>query len=120
MSIAGFDHVAIPTRNPEAMIAFYRDLGFAVPDEAEWRESQRPFFSVQFGDHKINVHAPAPRWWRAPSSVLAGETEVGLGGPASTRATPTGTSSSSSFTTEGPDGVAAPGRAAGMPGAVRR
>ena len=58
MSVTGFDHVAIPTANPEAMLSFYRALGFTAPDAAEWRAQGVPLFSIQFGDNKINVHAP--------------------------------------------------------------
>jgi catechol 2,3-dioxygenase-like lactoylglutathione lyase family enzyme len=32
MPVASFDHVALPTSQPEAMIAFYGALGFTVPD----------------------------------------------------------------------------------------
>ena len=46
-----FDHVAAPMRNTEAMVAFYRDLGFHV------NEGDR-ICSVHFGDAKINFHRP--------------------------------------------------------------
>ena len=59
MPIAGFDHVALPTDRPEALIAFYGRLGFSVPDVEEWRRSRMPFFAAQLGDQKINFHAPA-------------------------------------------------------------
>lgn len=49
--ISGFDHVAVPMRNVEAMLQFYRDLGFRV------QEGER-ICSVHFGDHKINFHRP--------------------------------------------------------------
>jgi len=58
MPVVGFDHVALPTRDPEALIAFYGALGFRVPDAAAWRESGRPFFAIHFGAQKINVHDP--------------------------------------------------------------
>ena len=50
--IAGFDHVAVPMRNTEAMLAFYRRLGFAV------RESER-ICSVHMASQKINFHRPS-------------------------------------------------------------
>lgn len=50
--VSGFDHVAVPMRNTEAMLRFYRDLGFHV------QEGER-ICSVHFGDHKINLHRPA-------------------------------------------------------------
>jgi catechol 2,3-dioxygenase-like lactoylglutathione lyase family enzyme len=56
--VASFDHVALPTAKPEEMIAFYGALGFAVPDLEQWRAAGIPFFSIHFGNQKINVHAP--------------------------------------------------------------
>ena len=50
--IAGFDHVAVPMRNTDAMLAFYRRLGFAV------REDDR-ICSVHMAQHKINFHRPS-------------------------------------------------------------
>ncbi len=72
MTILGFDHVAIPTRQPEAMLDFYRRLGFEVPDTEGWRRSGVPFFSIQLGEHKINVHAPG--LWEQPGFTLRGPT----------------------------------------------
>ena len=72
MPIAGFDHVALPANDPEAMIAFYGNLGFRVPDLDEWRSSGVPFFSMFFGDQKINVHAPA--MWQNEKFELRGPT----------------------------------------------
>ncbi len=56
--IRGFDHVAIPIQNAEAMIAFYRSLGLEVKESG-------PRVAVHFGDQKINFHVPAV-WQRAP------------------------------------------------------
>jgi hypothetical protein len=39
-------------------LGFYRALGFSAPTPEEWHASKQPFFSIQFGDNKINVHAP--------------------------------------------------------------
>ncbi len=72
MAVSGFDHVAIPTSDPEAMLRFYRSLGFGVPSDEEWRVSSLPFFSIQFGDNKINVHAPAI--WQNSDFDLRGPT----------------------------------------------
>ncbi len=72
MSVSGFDHIAIPTKNPEAMLSFYRALGFEVPEYAEWRASGVPFFFIQFGDNKINVHAP--ELWQNSDFELRGPT----------------------------------------------
>ena len=51
-SIRAFDHVAAPMRNTDAMVRFYRVLGFTV------NEGPR-VCSVHFGDQKINFHQPA-------------------------------------------------------------
>jgi len=59
--VSGFDHVAVPMRNTEAMLRFYRDLGFHV------REGER-ICSVHFGDHKINFHRPA--LWQSEQFTL--------------------------------------------------
>ena len=72
MSIRGLDHVAMPTRQPEALIGFYGQLGFRVPTIEEWSRSKLPFFSMSFGDQKINVHAPA--LWERDDFTLRGPT----------------------------------------------
>jgi catechol 2,3-dioxygenase-like lactoylglutathione lyase family enzyme len=61
--IRGFDHVAIPIQNVEAMIAFYRSLGLEVKESG-------PRVSVHFGDQKINFHVPAV-WQRASFTLRA-------------------------------------------------
>lgn len=72
MTIIAFDHVAIPTAKPDEMLRFYRALGFAVPAPEEWRAQNVPFFSIQFGENKINVHAPA--LWQNKGFTLRGPT----------------------------------------------
>jgi catechol 2,3-dioxygenase-like lactoylglutathione lyase family enzyme len=65
--IRGFDHVALPMANTDAMIAFYKALGCDV------RETPTAC-SVYFGDNMVNFHRPA-RWQdktftnRAPAAV---------------------------------------------------
>ena len=56
MGTVGIDHLAMPTANAEALIAFYKKLGFEINDEAEWRAGEASIFSIQAGDSKINVH----------------------------------------------------------------
>jgi len=70
MGVVRFDHVAIPTGRPQEMMRFYRALGFVVPTYEQWREQDQPAFSVQFGDNKINMHAPA--LWQNPAFTLRG------------------------------------------------
>jgi catechol 2,3-dioxygenase-like lactoylglutathione lyase family enzyme len=72
MSVTGFDHVAVPTARPLEMLRFYRALGFAAPTPEEWSATKQLFFSVQFGENKINVHAPAI--WQNASFTLRGPT----------------------------------------------
>lgn len=56
MSIAGIDHIAMPTANAERLIAFYKSLGFLINNEEAWRSGQAGAFSIQVGESKINVH----------------------------------------------------------------
>ena len=60
-AVTGFDHVAAPMRNSEAMVSFYRALGFQVNEGAR-------ICSVHFGDHKINFHRPA--LWQSDAFTL--------------------------------------------------
>ena len=70
MTVVAFDHVAIPTARPDEMLRFYRALGFSAPTPEDWRAQNVPFFSIQFGENKINVHAPA--LWQNPAFTLRG------------------------------------------------
>jgi catechol 2,3-dioxygenase-like lactoylglutathione lyase family enzyme len=72
LPVASFDHVALPTDKPEEMIAFYGALGFRVPDIEKWRAAGIPFFSIHFGNQKINVHATA--LWQSGDFTLRGPT----------------------------------------------
>ena len=73
MPIAALDHVAMPIDDVDAMLRFYADLGFDV------REVQPPlFYSVVFGEHKINFHGP--KAWRSSTFTLRGPSaEPGCG-----------------------------------------
>lgn len=51
-SIRGFDHVALPMQNTDAMLAFYRGLGLQVIENAT-------ACSVYMGSQMINFHRPA-------------------------------------------------------------
>ncbi len=59
--IRSFDHVAIPMRNTDAMLSFYRALGFTVMEGAN-------ICSVHFGDNKINLHRP--EFWQSGTFTL--------------------------------------------------
>lgn len=72
MTVTAFDHVAVPAADPQALIDFYRALGFVATDYAEWKASGQRSFAVHFGDQKLNFHAP---WfWQDPSFTLRGHT----------------------------------------------
>lgn len=60
-AIRGFDHVAVPMRNTDEMVRFYRSLGLQV------NEGER-ICSVHFGDQKINFHRPG--LWQGESFTL--------------------------------------------------
>jgi catechol 2,3-dioxygenase-like lactoylglutathione lyase family enzyme len=59
--VRGFDHVALPMQNTDAMLAFYRSLGFDVTEGAA-------ACSVYIGDQMINFHRPAT--WQRESFTL--------------------------------------------------
>ena len=56
MGTVSIDHLAMPSANAERLLEFYKRLGFAINDEAEWRAGTASIFSIQVGDSKINVH----------------------------------------------------------------
>ena len=69
MPIVGFDHIAMPVADPERCIAFYKRLGFTVPNEEAWRQSKHPVVSFYVGQNKINAHPPGFRpALRAPAA----------------------------------------------------
>jgi catechol 2,3-dioxygenase-like lactoylglutathione lyase family enzyme len=59
--VTGFDHVALPMQNTEAMLAFYRSLGFEIRESAN-------AVSVYVGTQMINFHRPT--LWQNPSFTL--------------------------------------------------
>lgn len=56
--VSGFDHVAVPMQNTEAMVAFYRRLGFQMAENEN-------AVSVYIGSNMINFHRPTR--WQDPS-----------------------------------------------------
>ena len=61
--IRGFDHVALPMQNTDAMLAFYRSLGLQVAENAQ-------AVSVYIGTQMINFHRPAA-WQRETFTLRA-------------------------------------------------
>jgi catechol 2,3-dioxygenase-like lactoylglutathione lyase family enzyme len=61
--IRGFDHVAVPMRNVDAMLAFYRGLGLHITEGAQ-------ACSVHVGSQMINFHRPA-LWQNATFTLRA-------------------------------------------------
>lgn len=61
--VLGFDHVALPMQNTEAMLAFYRRLGLDVVEGPT-------ACSVYIGDQMINFHRPA-HWQDAAFQLRA-------------------------------------------------
>jgi catechol 2,3-dioxygenase-like lactoylglutathione lyase family enzyme len=75
MRTSGFDHVSLPTADPDALIAFYRSLDFPILFEDDWRAGEKPFFAIVVGpDAKLNVHPP--EFWQSESFTLRGPTAV--------------------------------------------
>jgi catechol 2,3-dioxygenase-like lactoylglutathione lyase family enzyme len=62
-AIRGFDHVALPMLNTDAMLAFYRGLGLQVSENAQ-------ACSVYVGTQMINFHRPAT-WQRETFTLRA-------------------------------------------------
>ena len=61
--VVGFDHVSLPMQDTDAMIAFYRALGFDI-------EEQKAIVSVYAGNQMINFHRPE-LWPRAGFTLRA-------------------------------------------------
>jgi catechol 2,3-dioxygenase-like lactoylglutathione lyase family enzyme len=61
--IRGFDHVALPMRNVDAMLAFYRALGLTITEGAQ-------ACSVHVGSQMINFHRPT-LWQNATFTLRA-------------------------------------------------
>jgi catechol 2,3-dioxygenase-like lactoylglutathione lyase family enzyme len=59
--VAGLDHVSLPMRDTEPMIAFYRALGFDIVERP-------PVVSVYAGGQMINFHRPET--WQRESFTL--------------------------------------------------
>jgi catechol 2,3-dioxygenase-like lactoylglutathione lyase family enzyme len=59
--VSGFDHVALPMQNTDAMVAFYRGLGFQMSENAN-------AVSVYVGPQMINFHRPSR--WQDPTFTL--------------------------------------------------
>lgn len=59
--VSGFDHVAVPMQNTDAMIAFYRRLGFHISENPN-------AVSVYVGNQMINFHRPSR--WQDPTFTL--------------------------------------------------
>ena len=62
-NIRGFDHVALPMQNTDAMLAFYRSLGLQVAENPQ-------AVSVYIGTQMINFHRPAT-WQRETFTLRA-------------------------------------------------
>ena len=62
-SIDGFDHVSLPMRDTDAMVAFYRSLGLDVAEHPH-------VVSVYVGDQMINLHRPEA-WQREAFTLRA-------------------------------------------------
>jgi len=62
-SIEGFDHVSLPMRDTDAMVAFYRSLGLKVAEHPH-------VVSVYVGTQMINLHRPET-WQREDFTLRA-------------------------------------------------
>ena len=48
--VYGLDHVALPCADPEAMMAFYLNFDFAVPDDRLWCCVANPRLTIGCGN----------------------------------------------------------------------
>ncbi len=72
MKVPRFDHVALPSADPDTLLPFYRALGFPILYEEEWRAGNG-IPAIAVGDNqKINVHPPD--LWQNPEFTLRGPT----------------------------------------------
>ena len=62
-SIYGFDHVSVPMRDTDGMVAFYRSLGLDVAEHPH-------VVSVYVGNQMINLHRPET-WQREGFTLRA-------------------------------------------------
>ena len=60
-NIRSFDHVSMPMRDTEAMLAFYSSLGFGIIEGPT-------ICAATFGDSKINLHRPD--FWQSETFTL--------------------------------------------------
>jgi catechol 2,3-dioxygenase-like lactoylglutathione lyase family enzyme len=70
-AVSGFDHVSLPMQDTDAMVAFYRALGFDVAEHPH-------VVSVYVGHQMINLHRPAT-WQRANFTLRAPKAEPPCG-----------------------------------------
>jgi catechol 2,3-dioxygenase-like lactoylglutathione lyase family enzyme len=70
-SVGGFDHISLPMRHTDAMVAFYRSLGLDVAEQPH-------VVSVYVGDQMINFHRPAT-WKREGFTLRAPAAEPPCG-----------------------------------------
>jgi len=72
MPVVGFDHIALPTSDPERFIEFYKRLGFNIIDEDKWRKGEARTFAIQVGESKVNVHPPDLKGVRRGATTTPG------------------------------------------------
>lgn len=75
MNIEGFDHVAVPIGKVDAMVAFYRRLGFRVK---RFEEDGLVFYAAHVGAHRFNFHPPET-WQAATFGLRAPHAVPGCG-----------------------------------------
>src|SRR5262249_28356804 len=75
MPVTGWDHVSFPARDPEAILDFYKRLGFETIHEEEFLSGKYPVFAIAIGANaKLNFHGPA--FWQDPNFDARGRTAL--------------------------------------------
>lgn len=62
MTISRIDHAAIPIQNVEAMLSFYKLLGFTI---RSFNDDDLPVHAVMLGESRLNFHEP--KAWKSAS-----------------------------------------------------
>jgi catechol 2,3-dioxygenase-like lactoylglutathione lyase family enzyme len=75
MPVTGWDHVSLPAGDPDALMDFYKRLGFETIHEEEFRAGKHPIFAIAIGSSaKLNFHGPD--FWQDPDFDGRGPTAL--------------------------------------------
>lgn len=82
--VVGVDHLSFPTRNTQALLAFYSSIGVRIDDADSWRRGEKMVVSMLIGDVKIHVHTDrmlehvGEEWFVRADAAVPGSLDVCL------------------------------------------